>query len=189
MRRFLGLTMLAATLLAPAVVLADPPSYKYLEGGFIDVEIDGHNASDFEDDGFFVGGSYGWKFIHVYTEYQDIGDYEAWNAGVGYNGLLGKKADLVVQITWQDLSIDAGPSPDIDDSGTIYTAGVRWQIIKILEINGFLNAPDISDFDEDYYWDVGAVFTFGPVGIGAGWESSNEDRDSARVFFRWMFGR
>ena len=108
----------------------------------------------------------------------------------GWQGLLGEKADLVARITFQDIDIDLDNSlPDIDDSGTLVSVGVRWQLIKMLEINGFVSAAEFDDIEDDFILDLNAILTFGKFGFGAGWETSNEDRDTARLFFRWMFGR
>lgn len=192
MRRILVAVVVVAFLSLPAVSLAEAPSYTYIEGGFIDVSIDKGNSFDFDDDGFFVGGSYGGKHFHAFAEFQEIGDFDSWNVGGGWQGLLGEKADLVAQITFQNIEVDLGGFPgiaDVDDNGTVVSVGVRWQLLKILEINGFISAPDFDDIEDDFVLDVNAILTFGKFGIGAGWESSDEDRDTARVYARWMFGR
>lgn len=188
MRRILVAASIAAFLMLPALSLAEAPSYTYIEGGFIDVSID--NASDFDDDGFFAGGSYGGKHFHAFAEFQSVGDLDSWEVGGGWQGLLGEKADLVARITFQDIDIDFNNTfADIDDNGTLVSVGVRWQIMKILEINGFVSAADFDDIEDDFILDVNAILTFGKFGIGAGWETSDEDRDTARIYGRWMFGR
>ena len=189
MCRILVAACVAAFLMLPAVSLAEAPSYTFVEGGLIDVSIDRNNASDFDDDGFFVGGSYGWKHFHIFGEFQEIGDFDSWYAGGGWQGILGEKADLVAQVIFQDIEIDLDGSPDIDDDGTVVSVGVRWQLIKILEISGFVSATDFDDLEDDFILDMNAIFTFGKFGIGAGWETSDEDRDTARVYARWMIDR
>jgi hypothetical protein len=175
-------------LVAPAV-LADAPSYKYAEGGFIDASIDSPSITDFDDDGWFAGASWGWKFVHVLGEYQSIGSYKVWDAGVGFQGLLGEKADLVGRVTWQNIDIDLDPLPDFSDDGVLFSVGARWQLIKLLELNGYIKAASFDDLDDDYLYELNGIFTFRKFGVGLGWESSNEDRNTARIYFRWMFGR
>ena len=46
-----------------------------------------------------------------------------------------------------------------------------------------------DDLEDDFILDLNAIFTFGKFGIGAGWETSDEDRDTARVYARWMIDR
>ena len=44
--------------------------------------------------------------------------------------------ELGVEYKRIDIDLD-NTLPDIDDSGTLVSVGVRWQLIKMLEINGF----------------------------------------------------
>src|SRR5262245_52266834 len=91
--------VLSAVLMAPGLARAqgDAPKWGYVEAGYIDLDPD----EGLSDDGWFAGGSMQlFKMFHLVAEYDAVGDYTFWNAGGGWHGLLGKKADLFGQIMW-----------------------------------------------------------------------------------------
>src|SRR5262245_10119755 len=105
MSRMKILLIAAVLLIAPRMALAqvEPPKWGYIEGGFIDFDPD-DGASD---DGAYAGASFTiFKHFHIVAEYDDIGNYTLWNAGAGWHGLLGDKADLFAQIVWANIDID-----------------------------------------------------------------------------------
>ena len=177
--------VLAVMLIVPALALAqgESPRWSYVEGGFIDFDPDDGPS----DDGWFAGGSVGiFKNFQLIAEYQDIGEYTFWNAGGGWHGLLGEQADLFGQVRWTNVEID---EDDIDEDGYDIEAGVRWKIATWFELNGQVNWVDYGDAGDDTTVEVGAIFSFLEDRMGVGAEYETGDADSARLFFRFNFGK
>ena len=105
MPKMKNLVVAIVMLLAPGLALAQVtgPKWSYIEAGYIDFNPD-NGASD---DGFFAGGSLGLLGnFHVVAEYQGLGNRTFWNAGAGWHGLFGEKADLFAQVMWTRLELD-----------------------------------------------------------------------------------
>jgi hypothetical protein len=178
--------VLFLVLLAPGVALAqnEAPKWSYIEGGWIDFSPDEGDSGD----GWFAGGSMKlFKNFHLVAEYDDINGYTFWDAGGGWHGLLGEKADLFAQVVWSNIKIDEG---DVDESGAEVQGGFRWKIIKWFELRGQVNWVDYGgDLGDDTTGEVGALFTFinDRVGVGVDWETG--DANTTRAFFRFNFGK
>jgi hypothetical protein len=155
---------------------APAPRYTFVEGGWLYVDPDGASS----DNGWFAGVSIGLaKSFQVFGEYGDPGDFESWNVGGGWHGLLGRRADLVAQASYVDAEFD---------DGFRLQFGVRWMVIRPLEINGFLNYTDL-DLTDSTAVAVNGIFHFGKiVGVGAGYEAG-DDGDTARAFVRFNLGK
>lgn len=183
MSRMKYLIVVVAMLLAPTLVLAqeEAPQWGYVEAGWIDFNPD----EELSDDGWFAGGSMKlFKSFHLVAEYDDVGDYTFWDAGGGWHGLLGEKADVFGQVVWSNIEVS---EDDIDEDGYEIQAGVRWRLIKWLELLGQVNWVDYGgDVGDDTSGEIGALFCFKRIGIGANWETG--DADTARAFVRFSFG-
>ena len=93
-RLALAMVVLCVSTLALAAGDKEPPKWSYVEAGYMDFNPD----NGLSDNGWYAGGSVGIiKMLHIFAEYDDIGDYTFWNAGFGWHGLLGDPADLYVQ--------------------------------------------------------------------------------------------
>ncbi|HJQ98069.1 MAG TPA: hypothetical protein VJ826_07115 [Candidatus Polarisedimenticolaceae bacterium] len=187
MRKLLPVLAILCTCgLAAAQSDKEPPKWSYVQAGFMDFNPD-EGASD---DGWFAGGSFSFlKMIHVFAEYDDVGDFTFWNAGAGWHGLLGDPGDVYAQVQWNDVSVDTG-SVDVDDNGYQVAAGIRWKFMKWIEGQGEVNWADFDESGSNVGGKVGVLFTFlgDKLGAGASYEIVN-DADQARVFARWNFGR
>jgi hypothetical protein len=177
--------VLAAVLLVPGMAMAqgESPKWSYVEGGFIDFDPD----EGLSDDGWFAGGSMQiFKNFHLVAEYQDIGEYTFWNAGGGWHGLLGEKADLFGQIMWANVESE---DSDVDEDGYNLEAGVRWKIVKWFELRGQVNWLDYGDAGDDTTVEFAGLFTFLNDRIGVGGSYETGDADTARAYFRFNFGK
>ncbi len=187
MRRLKLLLVLSALLMAPALARAqaEPPKWGYVEVGYIDFSPDEGDS----DNGAFAGASFSLgKHFHIPVEYDDVGNYTFWNAGFGWHGLFGDKADLYAQAMW--ANIDVGDT-DVNEDGTEFQAGVRWKIIRWFELKVQANWVDYGgDFSSDTTGEVGGLFCFfkDKLGVGVDWTGGG-DADTSRVFLRWNFGR
>lgn len=159
------------------------PKWSYVEAGYMDFNPD----NGLSDNGWYAGGSAGIAMFHVFAEYDDIGDYTFWNAGFGWHGLFGDPADLYVQAQWNDVSVD---STNFSDDGYQISAGVRWKILKWLEVNGQANWAAYSVSSSDWSGDVGVLFSFlnDRLGFGADYRLV-ESNDTLRGYIRWGFGK
>jgi hypothetical protein len=154
---------------------AQEPRYTFVEAGWIHENPEDSGA----DNGWFGGGSVGTRRFHVFAEYQDPGPFEVWEAGGGWHGLLGRRADIVAEAAYLDAE---------SDEGYRATAGVRWYVADRLEIGGYLNRLDVGSFENNALsvegvWDftkrfsVGASLLFG------------DESDTFRGFARFYLGK
>ena len=189
MSRMKHLLMLVVLVMVPGLALAqaEPPKWGYVEAGLIDFDPD----AGVSDDGAFAGVSFGLgKNFHIVAEYDDIGDYTFWDAGFGWHGLFGDKADLFAQAVWTNVEFD-DENNSVDEDGYELQAGVRWKLIRWFELRLQANWVDYGgDVGDDTTGEVGALFLFfkDKIGLGADWEGGG-DADTARAYFRWNFGR
>jgi hypothetical protein len=178
--------MLVAVVAAAGTVSAqEAPKWSYIEAGFIDFNPD----EGVSDDGFFVGGSFTlFKSFHVLAEYDEVGDYSFWDAGVGVHGLLGEKADLFAEATWQNVEVDTD-SGNVSDDGYEVAGGIRWMLGSRFELKGTVNWVDFDESGDDTTVEAEGLFFLleNKLGLGASYEVG--DSDTARLFARWNFGR
>ena len=192
MRQLCLFSVLLVLLCVPGLALADGPAYTFVEGGYIDNDVDDPTFDSGES--YFVGGSVGGKRWHAFAEYKD-GDVDSvdsgftpgsidlttWYAGVGWHGGLGEKGDVVAEVAWVDAEVGS-----FSDDGYRASAGVRFQLIKLLEVNGFYNYFDVFD-DTDDSIEVNAIVNVWRIGLGLGYETF-DDNDELRAFVRFVFG-
>jgi hypothetical protein len=186
MRRLIPFVAIALT--TCGAVHAAEPGYAFIEGGAVDIDA---RTSELESDGWFVGFSAGFKHFHIPGQFLQtsgsagVGDTKKWNIGVGWHGLLGEKADVVVEASYLDVRVDT-LSERANDDGLLASGGVRWRIVKVFEINGFVDYVNLSDRGSDTGWRANILFNIGPVGIGLGYQSM--EADIASAYLRWNFG-
>jgi len=168
--------------------LADPPDYKYLEGGYLSVDVD-----DLDDSGdnYFLGGSFGgdWWHIPVYYASGDLGpDYsqDLWRIGFGWHGLLGDKADVIGEADYVDQSVN-GPGFDDSETGYRVVGGIRWVPFDLLELDGFVNYNDVGS-ESDLSYEARGIINIWRLGFGAAYEKFDE-ADQWNAFVRFNFGR
>jgi hypothetical protein len=179
--------ILAVILLIAAPVLSyaqdSAPKWSYIEAGYVDFDPD----SGLSDDGWFAGGSLNiLKNFHLLAEYNDIGDYTLWNAGIGWHGLFGDPGDLFAQVVWNDVEVD---SSSFSDDGYGASAGVRWMLVDWFEVKGQINWIDLDQSGSDTTTEVGALFSFLKNRFAFGAEYETGDADTLRAFFRINFGK
>lgn len=169
--------------LVVAVLALSLPAYSqtvgwtYLEGGWGRVDPDGGSA----ENGWFGGVSValGKLPLHVFGEYGNFDPLDNWQAGGGWHGLLGKKADLFADAAYYDA--------DVDD-GFKVRFGVRWMIVDWFELNGNLQWTDL-DIRDNRGAAVNVVFGLGKwfsLGTGGEW---GDEVDTYRAFARFYLGR
>jgi len=180
------LAVLVAVVAASGAASAQAaPKWSYVEAGYIDFDPD----AGLSDDGFFAGGSMRlFRMLHVVAEYDEVGDYAFWDAGVGWHGLFGDAADLYAEAVWQDVDYDSGTNEASDD-GYEVAAGIRWMIGERFEVKGEVARVDLDESGDDTTFGAEGLFFLmnGRLGLGASYESG--DADTLRAFARFNFGR
>jgi hypothetical protein len=138
------------------------------------------------DDGWYAGGSSKIAMFHFFAEYDDVGNYTFWNAGLGWHGLLGKPADLYFQAQYNGIETDAANVSDHD--GYEVSGGVRWKIFNWLEVKGQLNWADYGDAGEVWSGDAGVLFSVFKDRLGFGADVIvAENANTVRGYIRWSF--
>jgi hypothetical protein len=180
----LAMAVLCVSSLALAQDDKEPPKWSYIEAGYTDFDPD----AGLSDDGWYAGGSAGlFKMFHIVAEYNDVGDYTFWNAGFGWHGLLGDPADLYATAYWKDVEVD---SSNVSDDGYQVSAGVRWKVLKWLELKGQANWADYDKAGDDWSGEAGVLFSIinDKLGFGASYELADKS-ETLRGFVRWNIGR
>jgi hypothetical protein len=173
-----GCALLVASGIASAQVV---PKWTYVEAGFTDFNPD-EGASD---DGWYGKGSLSlFNNFHILAQYNDVGDYDWWNAGVGWHGLLGEPADLFAEVLWTDVDIG-----DQSDDGYELSGGVRWRLGEIFEVKGAVNWTDLDEGGDDTTVEAEGLIWLLDDRLGLGLSYEVGDSDTARLFARWAFGR
>jgi len=165
--------------LASAVAHAQEPNYNLIDGGWWNFNPDEATS----EDGWFLGGGFELKSrkmrFHLGAEIGRLGSSTTWEIGGGWHGLLGKRADLVANGSWVDLDVEDGFKVSI---------GVRWMILRRLELNGFVNYGNL-DFSNTASGEVNGIWNFARRwGVGAG-HLQGDDRAVTRAFVRFNFGK
>lgn len=187
-RIFAAVVILCVSTMALAAEGDKPaPKWSFVEAGYMDFNPD----NGLSDNGWYAGGSAKIAMFHIFAEYDDIGNYTFWNAGFGWHGLLGEPADLYFQAQWNDVKVDSqNGAPSVSDDGYEVSGGVRWKILKWLEVKGQANWADYSDAGDDWSGDVGVLFSIlnDRLGFGADYLLAGEN-ETVRGYVRWSFGR
>jgi hypothetical protein len=154
-------------LIAPGAVQAEQPSWKYIEAGANDIDVDGPGGSG---DGYFIGASFSGKSFHAFGRWSDNStdenlDVSRWYAGAGWHGLLGENADFFGELAYADA--DIGP---VGGSGYFARAGVRWRPISLVELGASTRFEDLGDIDSDLVWEANAMVYVWRLSLGLSYE-------------------
>lgn len=178
-------TVLAAALaLTASAAQATPFSYDYVEGGFGEID---------DADALFLGGSTSLdkNLVMLGSAYVlDLpggGDGFYLEGGLGYHVPLSKQTDLFLnaQLLYADIDTRFG---DDDDLGAIVRAGVRFQPMDKVELEGSLAASS-NDLlvDDGLGINVSGRYFFTPQLSGALGLHSDTELDGVSVGMRYTF--
>ena len=177
------LLVIVASLAAAGTVSAqEAPRWSYIEAGFTDFNPDSGNS----DNGGFAGGSIGiFNNFHLLAEYDWIGDYDLWNAGVGWHGLLGDPMDLYAKVTWRDVS--SSPARTTSRTAACRTQQASAGCSASASSSRARPPGPISIIARRSTGLEGLFFLMeNRLGLGASWALG--DADTLRLFARWNFG-
>lgn len=194
MRFKLFTALIATAALAPAYAHADGFSYSYVEGGYVNTDID-----DFDEDvdGFALGGSFELTpHLFVFGNYANQGtsifgtdvNLEQFQLGAGYAWPLSGNLDLYGKVGYAHAQFEV-PGPNFDDDGYLLAAGMRGRLTDAFELEGSVNYTDLNDSGDDTTLGVAARYYFTPqfaVGVAGDF---GDDANTYGVNVRWSFGK
>jgi len=186
--------LVASAACLPFLAQAEGLSWSYLEGGYVNTDID---SFDEDVDGFALGGSYGLTDnVFVFAGYTDQGtsvagfdiDLQTYNLGLGYAWPLGNALDLYGKVGYVSAEADVQDLGNADDDGYSLAAGLRGRAMEQLELEGAVSYVDLSDSGDDTTLDLGARWYFTPQ-FAVGVEGSfGDDANTYGLGVRWSFG-
>jgi len=193
--RFKILPALVATAaVLPVVAQADGLSYSYLEGAYINTDIDNF---DRDVDGFALRGSFEvTDNVFLFGDYSDQStsifntDYglQQLKLGVGYAWPLDKNLDLYGKVGYVHAELDV-PGRNPDDDGYLLAVGMRGRVLDALELEGSVNYIDLNDSGDDTSLGLAARYFFMPQ-FAVGLEGDfGDNADTYGVNVRWNFGK
>ena len=161
-KTMIGYGAIASLALAPAAVLADSPDYTYIEGSYVNIDIDGID----DGDGFGIGGSAEvGENIFIFADYATVGfsfgvDFSTITAGIGYKSAISDTTDVNVSIAYVNAEVDAGAFGSIDDDGYGLDVSLRSMVSSEFELNGGISYVDFGNGGDDTAFHVGGVYSF-----------------------------
>ena len=187
-------SLVASAALLPVLAHADGLSYSYLEGAYINSDVDNFNEDvdglalrgSFEiTDQVFLFGSFSDQSTSIFGS--DV-DLTAFRIGAGYAWPIAKNVDVYGRIGYARVEADL-PGPNLSDDGYTLGVGMRGRVIEPLELEGAVNYTDLNDSGDDTSLGLAARYFFTPqFAVGVEGEFGN-DVDTYGVNVRWNFGK
>ena len=154
---------IASLALAPAAVLAASPDYTYIEGAYVNIDLDGVD----DGDGFGIAGSAEvGENIFIFADYSSVGfsgglDFSIYNVGVGYKSAVSDTTDVNASIAYINAELDAGMLGSADEDGYSLDVSLRSMVSNEFELNGGINYLDLGGSGgDDTLFHVGGVYSF-----------------------------
>ena len=187
-------SLIVTAALVPAFAHADGFSYSYLEGAYVNTDIDNF---DKDVDGFALRGSFEiTPHVFVFGNYanqstsifgSDVG-LEQYQVGAGYAWPVASNIDLYGKAAYAHAQLEV-PGPNVDDDGYLLGVGMRGRLAQDFEIDGSVNYMDLNDSGDDTTFGIAARYYFTPQ-FAAGLEGEfGSDANTYGVNVRWTFGK
>ena len=169
----------------PGAALAEF-SYNFLEGSFVDVEID---DSSVDGDGIRLEGStqVGDTFF-VSAEYEDYDfdfdiDGNVFELGGGYFHTMSPDLDFVATGQFVQVEVE-----DQDDDGLGIGGGIRARLADSLEVDAMLNWVDFDDIGSDTYVDLRGRYYFNDqFAVSLNFDIGSDTFDAMGIGVRYNF--
>lgn len=172
-------SMLLAGLLAVPVAAQAEFSYTYLEAGYERMEVDGISGSA---DGIGARGSVAvTDNLHLLggvhsVEFDNV-DFDAWEAGIGYNQAVGPNVDFVGSLSYVKADVSFNTPGvggfSVDSDGYRADVGLRGVVMPLVELNGGIRYTDVDQGDETSAY-VRGLFGSGNVRLLTEIEASDD---------------
>ena len=185
MRKPIIVAMLATLGFAGTAYADDGVSYNFVEAGYVHTEFD---DLDIDGNGFGLHGEVAFtKNVHGFASYSktdfdfDI-SADQFEIGGGMNWSLTPKLDLVGQLGYVGVKLDAPGVDGFDDSGIELRAQLRSRLSEMFELRGGLAYTNLDDAGDGTVGEVGARFYINKMfALGA---DASFDSDGTT----WMLG-
>lgn len=178
--RVMNAALLATVLSTSASASAqdEAMSYTYIDGGYVNTEID--HPLNVDGDGLGVRGSFAITdrvfLLGDYTS-QDLDyniDFDQLEVGVGGHMPLADALDVVGSVSYLYTDVDVGPG-DTDDNAIGLGLGLRGQLTDRLEIEGGVQYADVNVLRDDLLVSFGGRYYVTPqFALGAGVEAGDD---------------
>ncbi len=181
----IGTLMLAA---APLAAMADDMSYSYVDGAYVETDIDNGPTAD----GFALRGSAGFGANwFVFADYADQSvqgiDITSYDVGFGGHYAMTDILDVVGRVGYTKVELDAGGGLNADDDGYLLDLGLRGRVGDAVELEGGVHYTDYTDGGDNTGLYVGGRFHFNKTwALGAEYQSG-DDADSILAYVRASF--
>ncbi|HEU4620541.1 MAG TPA: outer membrane beta-barrel protein [Gammaproteobacteria bacterium] len=187
----LQLAALAFAALAPHAAAAQAFDYTYVEGAYLNRELD-VGPRTLDGDGLGITGSLalGDKY-YVFADYGSSSfdldvDTSGYDLGVGRRWPLQQKLDAFVDLAFVHARVETRFG-NADDDGYGVDAGLRSRVADKVELQGAISYVDLSDSDTSLSI-AGRYYLTSTVAVGAGYVFNNDD-GGWNVTLRAEFGR
>ena len=176
-------------------VLAEQPSYNYVQIGYQKIEVDEvFPGVDVDGDGFGIAASLEvGDSLHIFGGYSQADfdfdvDIDQLNFGLGYHTGISDSLDFVAELSWIRAEADfAGFSDDEDGYGA--SIGLRGFAGRSVELVGMIDYVDIGSGSGDTSVEGALRYYFSPrfaLDINAG---TGDDVTTYGAGFQLYFGR
>lgn len=183
--------LLFAGALLPLTGAAQDLAYTYVEAAYLDSEIDA-GPLDVNGDGLGLTGSLSITdsvfLLGEYNSYDYDGpiDTTSYGLGAGMRWGLKPELDLVGDIGWVHVEVDAPFLRDVDDDGLGLGVGLRGRVHPAIEVQAGIRYIDLDD--SDTFLTLGGRYYITPnVAAGLGL-SLNDDDTGWSLGLRAEFG-
>lgn len=187
-------TLLVTATLAPALSQAEGFSYSYLEGAYINTDVDHYNKDidglalrgSFEiTDNVFLFAGFSDQSTSIFSTHIGLQSYQL---GAGYAWPMDRNVDLYGKVGYVHAEADL-PGPNLKDDGFLLGAGLRGRVVENLELEGGVNYTDLNDTGNDTSLALAARYFFTPQ-FAAGIEGEfGDNANTYGVNVRWNFGK
>ncbi len=190
----LRILTITALLTISAAVLAETPSYNYIEGSYQRVDLDIDFGPSVDGDGFGIGGSYelaeNW---HIFAGYSTIGfdfdiDLNELAVGAGYHADISDNTSFYANLAYVSAEIDVVGFGSVDDNGYGVMVGLRGMVTDRVELDGSLSYVDLGDGADGTALGGSALYAFSDslsAGVTLGFD---EDTTTYGLVGRVYFG-
>lgn len=186
--KYSGMVLMILGLTSAA--LADDFDYNFVSGSYGQIDIDDLNV---DGDVYGLGLSIGIaENIHMFADYQgsdlDFGlDVSEWSAGIGYNTPISDVMDVVAQLSYEYVDLDAPGIGGFDDDGYGLFVGLRAAMSESVEIEAGISYIDLNDSGDNTTFDAGFLFNVSEtiaLGVNGSWDDDvSIYRLTGRVYF------
>lgn len=177
-------------LLMSSWAFADDFNYTYLQLSYGTVDLD--NVS-IDGNGLGLDGSFGLtENLNIVGGYQtadfdSLADADQWSIGLGVHAPITEMFDIVAAVSYVDVSVGAPGVPSVGDNGFGITAGGRFSLTSLVEINAGLSYVDLSDSGNNTGFEGGVLFNLTDnfsLGLSGSWDDDTSVYSaSARLYF------